>query len=134
MAAAHRSDAHLPDDADVRERLRGGLREALRARDAAAVAARRSALAAIANAEAIHVSDGAAAPTSSPHFAGAAAGLGTGEARRRALTGQEISQIVRAEIDERLAAAAEYERGGHSEQARRLRSEASALAEVVGTA
>lgn len=82
---------------NVGERLRGALRGALRERDAVATAAFRSALAAIASAEAVPVCDVPVAPASSPHFVGARAGPGEG-----------------------------------AEQAGRLRSEASALAQVVG--
>ncbi len=116
---------------DMRERLRGALRAAMRARDTAAASALRTALAAIANAEAIPVSDSAAAATTSPHFAGAAAGLGAAEAERRSLTDDEVRLIVRAEIDERLAAAADYERHGHAGHADRLRREAQALGDLT---
>lgn len=112
---------------DIRGRLRDALRAALRARDTVAASALRSALAAIANAEAVPLSEAAATPTSSPHFAGAAAGLGAGEARRLNLSDEELAQIVQAEIDERLAAAADYERSGHADRADRLRGEAHAL-------
>jgi len=96
-----------------------------------AAAALRSALAAIANAEAIPVSGSGTAPATSPHFAGTAAGLGAGEAQRRLLTEAEIGQIVETEIGERQAVAAEYEHGGHAERAAKLRREAHALRDVL---
>jgi hypothetical protein len=96
-----------------------------------AVAALRSALAAIANAEAVPAGGGGRTPTTSPHVAGAAAGLGAGEAQRQRLTAAEIGQIVESEIGERQEAAADYERGGHAEQAARLRREAQALRDVL---
>lgn len=97
-----------------------------------AASALRSALAAIANAEAVPADQSAAAPTTSQHVAGAAAGLGAGEARRRDLTDAEVGQIAGAEIAERMAAAADYESRGHAEQARRLRREARVLADIAG--
>ena len=63
----------------VQHRLRAALGQALRRRDSIAVAALRSALSAIANAEAVIPAAPAAGP-SSPHLAGARAGQGAGEA------------------------------------------------------
>lgn len=103
---------------------------AMRSRDVPAASALRSALAAIDNAEAIPVSQ-TSTPTTSPHFAGAAAGLGAGEMQRRSLTGLEICEIVEAEISERRVAAAGYEGGGHSQQAGRLRREAQVLSDFI---
>ncbi len=97
----------------------------------AAASALRTALSAIANAEAIPVSEGVTHATTSPHFAGTAAGLGAAEAGRRSLTDDEVGQIVQAEVDERLTAAAEYESSGHADRADRLRREAQALAGVA---
>ena len=114
----------------IRDRLHQALREALRAREPIAVSALRSALAAMDNASA--VPPGPAFTTGSgPHFAGAAAGLGAGEVPRRGLAPGEAERIVQAEIDERQAAAASYERAGHGEQARRLRQEARILASAM---
>ena len=111
---------------DARIRLRAALDDALRMRDRIAVSALRSALSAISNAEAISPPS-AVAGAGSPHIAGAVAGLGAGEAQRRAVNAAEADQIVQAEISERLLAASEYERSGHADRAQRLRSEASAL-------
>jgi uncharacterized protein YqeY len=127
--------ANGSDGADsVRQRLRSALREALRSRDVTAASALRSALAAIDNAEAIPFSRTSTTASSSEHFAGAAAGLGAAEARRRDLTEAEICDIVDAEIGEHLTAAAQYERGGHAEQGGRLRREAQVLGDVIGPA
>ena len=118
----------------VRQQLRDALREAMRSRDVPAASALRSALAAIDNAEAIPVSHTSATSTSSPHFAGAAAGLGAAEAQRRGLTEAQTLEIINAEIVERLTAAVEYERGAHAEQGSRLRREAQVLSDVIGSA
>jgi uncharacterized protein YqeY len=104
----------------------------MRSRDVPAASALRSALAAISNAEAIPVSQSGTTATSSPHFAGAAAGLGAAEAERRVLTEAQIREIIDAEISERLSAATGYESAGHAEQGSRLRREAQVLDDVIG--
>lgn len=72
-------DRHPGDSrADIRTRLGRALTEALKARDAAAVSALRSALGAIGNAEAVDPREprpGRPAASGSAHLAGAAAGL-----------------------------------------------------------
>ena len=119
------------DDSAVRQRLEQALRQALRARSAVEVSALRSALAAIDNAGAIAVGPASAAGASSPHFAGAAAGLGAAEVPRRGLSEGEIEEIVRAEAAERRDAAHRYERSGRVDHADRLRREASVLESAV---
>jgi uncharacterized protein YqeY len=118
------------DNEAIRDRLHTALRDALRSRHKVATSALRSALAAIDNAGAVPP-EPAHAVASGPHIAGAVTGLGAGEAPRRALATGETEQIVKAEIAERSAAAAGYERAGHAEQARRLRAEAAILASVL---
>jgi uncharacterized protein len=111
----------------VRERLSLALRESLRARDAVASAALRSALGAIANAEAVSTDIIPAARTSSAHIAGAAAGLGASEVARRVLTDDEIAAIVHAEIADREQSAEQYDQAGHADRAELLRSQARVL-------
>jgi uncharacterized protein len=115
----------------IRDRLQQALRDALRARDKVAASALRSALAALDNASAVPAGPGPA-PASGPHFAGALTGLGAGEVAWRSLADGEAERLVRAEIAEREAAAAGYEKAGHGEQARRLRQEAGILASLLG--
>jgi uncharacterized protein len=110
----------------VQHRLRAALGQALHRRDSIAVAALRSALGAIGNAEAV-TGAAPAAGASSPHLAGARSGLGAGEARRRRLTAAQVGQVIRAEISERRQAAREYERAGHPGRAQRLLAEADVL-------
>jgi uncharacterized protein len=62
-----------------------------------------------------------------PPFAGTVVGVGATEMERRSLTGEQVEEVVRAEIAERETAAAEYERAGQFEHAERLRSEARVL-------
>jgi uncharacterized protein len=115
----------------LRDRLNDALRGALRARDQAAVAAFRSALAAIANAEAVPNGQENLAPASTAHIAGAAAGPGAAEAARLTLTEAAVTGLVRAEITERQAAARQYAGAGHEQRASRLTAEADALMAVL---
>ncbi|HXB49322.1 MAG TPA: hypothetical protein VNW50_16290 [Streptosporangiaceae bacterium] len=116
-------------------RLRAALTAALGSGDRAAVAAVRSALTAVGNAEAVDPAaqrgpaDLVIAP--SEHFAGAQAGLGAGDVPRKRLTAADVTQIVQDEIAERQSAAADYDRLGHGSQAERLRREADVLAAVL---
>lgn len=111
----------------IRARLHDALGDAIRSRDAAAVSALRSALAAIANAEAVPPDPAGSPVASGPHVAGAVAGLAAAEAQRRRLSEADVEQIVRSEAAERLTAAEEYERGGRADRADRLRREAAVL-------
>jgi uncharacterized protein len=95
-----------------------------------AASALRSALSAIANAEAVSPPPSLATASSS-HIAGAVPGVGAGEARRRHLSAAELDEIVQTEISERQQAARTYDRTNHSDRALRLRAEASVLASVL---
>ncbi len=110
---------------DVRRRFREDLRAALKSRDEVRVAAHRSVIAAIDNAEAVESGDRSPAATSE-HFAGATAGLRSSDVERRRLADEERA-IVRAQAEERLTAAQEHARLGRGGQADRLRREASLL-------
>ena len=114
----------------VRAGLQAALTGALRRRDKVAASALRSGLSALANAEA--VSPVPLAGTSSPHIAGAAAGIGAAEAPRRTLSAAEAEQVIAAEISERLAAADGYDQAGHAERAGQLRREADVLRTAAG--
>lgn len=121
------------DPTPLRARLRGALTPAMKARDAAAVAALRSALAAIDNAEAVSVTEAPPTTTEGP-IAKAAVGLGAGEGVRRDLDEAQMVAIVAAEVAERRAVAVEYDRSGAAERAARLRAEADVLAAHLGSA
>lgn len=122
-----------PSPADsVRSRLRAALRSAMKERDTVAAAGLRSALAAIANAEAVPLPASSGprtrpAPQSSPHFAGAAAGLGGAEVSRREVTEDEAAAIAAAEAADRRAAARDYQAAGHADRAGRLLREAQVI-------
>lgn len=101
----------------------------MKARDATAVTALRSALGAIDNAEAVDPSY-APDPTRG-RIAGGVAGLGAGEVRRLDLSEEAITEVVRAEIADRLTTADELDRLGRADAAARLRAEASVLTSHV---
>ena len=111
----------------VRERLSAALPAAIKARDRVAVAALRSALAAVANAEAV--------PVDSVPRAGAleeaASGAGAADAPRRDLTEHDVRALVAGEVLDRDRAAAELAELGRHEDAARLTAEADVLRTVL---
>ncbi|MDQ3154976.1 MAG: GatB/YqeY domain-containing protein [Actinomycetota bacterium] len=118
--------------ATVRDRLRTALPAAMKARDSVAVAALRSALGAIDNAEAV---DAARAPqpgAGHSRLAGTVSGLRATEVERRNLSTAEMDAVVRAEVADRHAAARDYECAGHRAHAERLRGEAAVLNSYLG--
>jgi uncharacterized protein YqeY len=121
-----------PASAGVRERLRAALPAALKSRDAAAVAALRSALAAIDNAEAPEATPSPPPGAGDAPIAGAVVGLGAAEVERRSLSDAQMAAIVRAEVAEREAAARAYERADRPDRAERLRAEAGVLSALLG--
>ncbi|MFL6056537.1 MAG: GatB/YqeY domain-containing protein [Actinoallomurus sp.] len=110
--------------APLRQRLREALRAAMKTGDRTAVAALRSTLAAIDNAEAV---DGPASAHGGLAIEQSPVGVGAADVERRVLTEEQVAGIVRAEVAEREAAARDYERAGRPERAERLRSEAAVL-------
>ena len=118
----------MTDDAQaLRAALRLGLTAALKARDRDALAALRTAIAAIDNAEAVPAPD-AARPATSAHFAGAHSGLGAAEAARRELSASELRDILRGQVAEHTSEADRYDALGQADSAQRLRRQALALA------
>ncbi len=115
----------------IRQHLRDSLTRAMKARDLVAVAALRSTIAAIDNAEA--VDEAPLTPVGDGVIAQAASGLGAAEAERRTLSEDDTIHIVRAEVEERAAAADGYERAGRSERAERLRAEVAVLEAVLAS-
>ncbi|MDT9688351.1 hypothetical protein Q5762_08275 [Streptomyces sp. P9(2023)] len=96
----------------------------MRARDKAAVSALRSTLAALDNAE--------AAPADEADLRGMAleaspSGAGATEVARVELSEHGVVEVVRAEADERLDAAAQLTAPAHADHAARLRAEAEVL-------
>ena len=103
----------------------------MKERDRVAVSALRSALAAIANSEAVPVPEAFGRPTAAPvgnaHVAGTITGPAGAEIRRRDVTEEEAAAIAAAEAAERRAAATEYRAAGHADRADRLLREAEAI-------
>jgi len=113
--------------APLRAALRHGLTTALKARDAEALAALRTAIAAIDNAEAIATTD-TQRPITSADIAGAASGVGSTEAVRRALSIGQLRDIMRQQITEYTHEADRYDALGQPDAALRLRHRARILA------
>lgn len=113
---------------DVRDQLRSDLTQAMRARDRLRVSVLRTALAAIANAEAQVVPDDRSAiPTTTGPIAGASVGVGSSDVERRLMTEDDRQAILAGEVAERLTAADVMDGAGASADARRLRDEAALL-------
>lgn len=94
----------------------------MKARDSAAVAALRSVLGAIDNADA---PDSDSAPeVQAGVIAGGVVGLGAGEVARRELSTVELEAILHREVAERRAAVIGYRAGGQADAASTLEAEA----------
>jgi uncharacterized protein YqeY len=112
-----------------RTTLRGQLLSARMRGDTTRVSALRSALSAIDNAE---TPTGARVDApSSGTIAGGVVGLGAAEVARRELSDAEIRELVRTEVDERLAAARQIDTS-HTTRAATLRAEAAVLTDLLG--
>lgn len=112
----------------MQDLLRHDLLAAMKARDAAAVAALRSALAVLENAGAVPVAGAPAGPRpGSAHIAGAAVGVGATEALRRDLDVVEMLGLLAAERDRLTDAARHAETAGRADVAERCRAEAAVL-------
>jgi hypothetical protein len=100
--------------------------------DHQAVAALRSTLATIDNAEAVDADAFDAEPAlyggeGHPAVAGGVVGVGATEVDRRVLTPEEMAAIVRDDVEAREIAAEVLERVGRPDQAERLRAQAKLL-------
>jgi uncharacterized protein YqeY len=115
----------------MRTTLRRDLTAALKARDRVAVAALRSAIAALENAEAVPTDQATDTTAGNEHVAGAPVGLGVTEADRQDLTESDVRAILAAEVRDRTTAADEYDGLGRPDQAARLRAEAEVLSRYL---
>lgn len=115
----------------VRARLRAALPVAMKARDKTTVAAVRSALAALDDAEAVDADAVGLTEVVHEQLAGTVGGLGAGEVQRATLTEQRARAVVDSEIAERRTVARDYDAHGRDEQAVRLRAEADVLARLL---
>jgi hypothetical protein len=114
------------DPQTLRDALRRDLTRAMKAREPDAVAALRTAIAAIDNAEAVPQVDENPVGTSG-HIASARAGLGAAEAARLNLTASQQQGIVRDQVSGYTAEAEHYDALGQHAAASRLRNQASVL-------
>ena len=116
------------------ENWRTTLREALLAarkdRDPIRIAALRTALSAIDNAET--PDDATVDAPESTAVAGGVAGLGAAEVARRELDDRQIRDLLRGEVAERREAAEQFSAGGQAERASRLHAEATVLTDLLG--
>lgn len=103
----------------------------MKAGDATAVAALRSLISAIDNAEAVPTSPSDRKRPGPSRIASAKLGVGVGDVPRRDLSEDEIQHIVRAEIADRLAAAGDYEARNRIDRSMRLRAEATVLQRIL---
>nr|MDT0662861.1 hypothetical protein [Micromonospora sp. DSM 115978] len=110
--------------------LRADLVAAMKARRPEVVAALRTAIAAIDNAEAVQAPDRTAA-ASSEHVAGARSGVGSTETDRRVLAIADVHALLAAQVTERVAEADRYDSYGRHDAAARLRREADALSRYL---
>ncbi|MFC7621044.1 GatB/YqeY domain-containing protein [Microlunatus sp. GCM10028923] len=117
---------------ELRDRLQRALRSALKERDRVGARAIRTALAAIANAEAVDPGSAPkAGPATDPAVAGTVKGVGAAEVARRELSADDLAAIVGREITERRRAATMYEQSGRSEHAGELHREADVLDRIL---
>jgi hypothetical protein len=109
--------------APLRDRMSAALTASMKARDRVAVAALRSALAAVANAEAVHIDTVPRAGA----IHDAAVGAGAADAPRRDLTEADVREVVEAEAAEHEHAAAHFTQIGRPDDAARLTHQAGIL-------
>ena len=103
----------------------------MRRRDTAVVAALRSALSTIANAEAASPVDTDTSTTGSIHFAGAAPGLGAAEVERLTRTEEQQRAIVTAEVAELSAHVERLNRLCRQDEADAARRALEILAQIL---
>lgn len=113
----------------LQQHLRDLLREVMRAGDRPLVAAVRTVLGELANAEAVDASD--TLPAGNTHFAGSQAGLAATETPRRDLDPIEQQGILRAEVAELRASAELNDGAGRKAQATDLRRAADRLEQLT---
>lgn len=112
----------------LRTRLRRDLRAAMKAQRRDEMAALRTLIAAIDNAEAAETPSLASPPDASEHVAGARRGIGTADTARRSLSDGDLQRIVEAELWERDAQADRLELLGRTDDSTHLRTQAEVLA------
>lgn len=113
---------------DLPSLMRDDLTAALRERDRDTARVLRSALSAIANAEAQPAPEGGPLSLQGDGpIAGASSGLGSADVARRELTAEDVRAVVLSERDDCLASAADLDARGATDAAAALRTDAAAL-------
>jgi len=115
--------------ASLRSAMQAALTLALKQQDRVAANAIRSALSAMANAEA--VDDSLAPPAEPGMVVGGVAGLGRSEVPRRTIAEHHAREIVQKVIAERQEAAAQYDELHRPGDANRLREEIAVLSGLL---
>lgn len=110
----------------LRVRLRRDLRAAMKAQRREEMAALRSLIAAVDNAESVEPSP-QPPRTTGAYVAGSRHGLRAADAARRSLSERDVQRIIESELWERDAQAERLELLGRTEEASRLRSEAEVI-------
>jgi hypothetical protein len=101
------------------------------ARDRHAAAVMRTVIAALENAEAVSASANATPIAMSEHVAGAAAGLGAGEAPRRVLTPEEERALVEREVADLRSTSATLAAAGRHDRSAELLHAAHTLEGIL---
>jgi len=109
----------------MRQRLKACLQGAIKAHDRTAVVAFRSAAGAVDNAAAVQRPD--VSRPARGTVAKATLGVGAADFDRRKLSAEDMAEVIRAEVAERIEAATEYRRLGRPEHAAELQAEAAVL-------
>lgn len=107
----------------LRDRMAAALTSSMKARDKVAVAALRSALARVANAEAVHIDTVPRAGA----VHDAAVGAGAADAPRRDLTEADVREVVEAEVVEHDRAAQHLTEVGRPDEAALVTAQADVL-------
>lgn len=115
----------------LRVALRNRLQTAMHARDRRTAGVMRSVIAALENAEAVPVTSNEAPVAMSEHVAGAAVGLGAGEAPRRVLSLDEERALVEREVIELRSSSAVFAAAGRAERSAELLRSADTVDEIL---
>ena len=118
----------------LRDVLQAELATALRHRDRTVASAVRTALSALANAEAVPTTSDLDTSSGTVHFAGASTGLASTEAERRALSPDEQRALIADERSELMAHAERLARMCRLDDADGARRAAAVLGKALGEA
>jgi uncharacterized protein YqeY len=118
----------------LRAALQNRLEVAMRTDDRPTTGVMRSVLAALQNAEAVRVEPPDTLVSLSEHVAGAAVGLGAGEAQRHWLSPAEERSVVEREVAELRLSSAAFDEAGRHDKSAELLTAAERVEEVLEAA